>query len=228
MAGFGFRRDIANSRLDIEVAGTDAAQLTSSAFNVPSGINFQLAGTTVSASAAQLNALRTGFIPLDLFAMRLISSNAIPNIAETQGTGGLLAATTDPILQRVNGATDKAARVNWDGTSVIEAQFPPIPLPPDIDTSANVEVHLLTAVEAATTATLTIDVQAFNGVGDTEMGGAATLDTSTTSVAEQTVALAAANIAAEPGFINLALVPGAHSGGADIFLYAAWIEYTVG
>jgi hypothetical protein len=69
-----------------------------------------------------------------------------------------------------------------------------------------------------------VDVQVFNGVGDTEMG-AATAAVTGVAVAEYTVTIAAANVAGHPGVLNIALVPAAHEAD-DLYLYGAWLEYT--
>lgn len=178
------------------------------------------AGAVTAAKLA--TTLKTGFIPLDITALREIASNDIQALA---AHGGLLASDSAPKLERVNGATDKALRVTWTAEAdTDEAQFPPVPMPPDLDATADVTVHLLMAMED-TNDTPTVDVQAFDAVGDTEMGGATGAVTGT-SVAEYSVTLSAANIGGHPtGFLNIALVPAAHTTD-DLYLYAAWIEYT--
>lgn len=164
--------------------------------------------------------VQKGTIPLDLTSLREIATNDIQALA---AHGGLLSSDSDPSLARVNGATDKALRVVWDTSNdTDEVQFPPVPWPHDLDPSSDVTVHLL-AVMAGSTDTPTIDVQAFEGVGDTEMGGATAALSDT--LAEVSVTLDAANITGHPGFLNLALVPGAHTTDA-LYLYAAWLEYT--
>jgi len=161
-----------------------------------------------------------GFIPLDITSLREISSNDIQNLA---AHGGLLASDSDPSLARVNAATDKALRVIWDTSNdTDEVQFPPVPKPPDLNAGANVVVHLLMAMAGATD-TPTVDVQVFDGPGDTEMGGATAAVTGT-AIVEYTVTIAAANIAAYPGFLNIALVPAAHENDA-LYLYGAWLTY---
>lgn len=162
-----------------------------------------------------------GFIPLDITTMREIASNDIQNLA---AHGGLLASDSDPALARVNGATDKALRVTWDGTNdTDEAQFAPVAMPHDLDASQDMTVHLLMAMGGATD-TPTVDVQVFDGIGDTEMGGATGAVTGTT-LTEYAVTIANANVSGPPtGFLNISLVPGAHTTD-DLHLYAAWIEY---
>ncbi len=60
MAGYGFARDVANDRLDIEVAGTTVAQLTTTAFTLPTGIGLTITsgGVTVTAGGARVLAGR--------------------------------------------------------------------------------------------------------------------------------------------------------------------------
>jgi len=165
--------------------------------------------------------LKTGTIPLDITTMREIATNDTQALA---AHGGLLASDSNPNLARVNGATDKALRVTWTAEAdTDEAQFSPVPKPFDLDAGTDITVHLMCAMEGGTD-TPTIDVQVFDGVGDTEMGGVTGAVTGT-SLAEYTVTIANANIAASPGFFNISLVPGVHDTD-DLYLYAAWIEYT--
>lgn len=164
--------------------------------------------------------LATGFISLDLGGLRIIAANVIGNTSE----GMLLDGNTAPSFQRVNSATDKALRVIWAASSSIEVQFPPVPKPPDLDGAADLTVHLMIGKDTNTDNAVTVDVQIFDGVGDTE-AGAATAAIATASLTEYSAAIAAADLAEHPGFLNISLVPGAHTTDA-LWLYAAWIEYT--
>lgn len=170
------------------------------------------------------------FIPLDICALREIATNATQNLA---AHGGILASDSAPKLERVNGATDKALRVTWTAEAdTDEAQFPPIPWPPDLDPAEDVIVHLLLAREG-TTDDCDIDVHAFEvpvtgsaHAADTEMGSkTSALTGAATIIIEVTVTLSASNIAGHPGTLNLSLVPDAHEAD-DLYLYGAWIEYT--
>jgi hypothetical protein len=160
-----------------------------------------------------------GFIPLALADAREVSSNATINAA---GNGGLLASDTTPILQRVNGATDKALRLNWAASNVDEITWS-FAYPPDVDENSALEVHFLAAMAGATD-TPTLTVGYFVGVGDTDAGGASAAVTGTT-VAEYSVSVAAADVGAPPKVASVSLVPGTHGTDA-LYLYAAWIEYT--
>lgn len=162
--------------------------------------------------------LKTGFIPLALAAAREVATNAIQNAA---ANGGLLASDTTPILQRVNGATDKAIRINWAATNVDEITWE-FPYPPDLDESQPLFVKLRAKMGGATDMPV-IGVGFFEGVGDTNAGG----NTAALSNAMQTlsVTIAAGNLGAPPNFASVSLVPAAHGNDA-LELYAAWIEYT--
>lgn len=173
--------------------------------------------------------LSTGTIPIDIFSSRVILSNdfADETIVSTGGSekasGGIISLDGAIFsMARVNGATDKAPRIVFKANTTGEIQFPTIPLPHDLDGTAAMTVHLWAGMGGATD-TPTIDVQAFFNVGDTECGGATAALAATAG--ERTVTLAAADVPEAPGFLNIALVPGAHANDA-IYLYAAWVEYT--
>jgi hypothetical protein len=165
----------------------------------------------------QYGNLKVGFIPLDIVNAAIIAANAIQNTTE----GGRPDGNTSPSLARVNGATDKALRLAWAALGVDEIQFAPIPLPADLDSSAPVEVHLMCGKDANAN-TVTLAVGAFFGVGDTNCGG--NTPTIAQALAETKVTIAAADVAAAPGFLNVTLTPSAHAGDA-LYVYAAWLEY---
>ncbi len=172
--------------------------------------------------------LNLGYLPLDITTMRVIVSNVTldETIVSTGGSekapGGIL-ATDGAIfdLSRTNGATDKALRVAFKNNTTGEIQFAPAALPPDFNASADWTVHLLLEM-AGSTDTPTVDVQVFAGKGDTEMGGATSALAD--AISEEVVTITAANTPALPTFVNIGLVPGAHTTDI-IWLYAAWVEY---
>lgn len=163
--------------------------------------------------------LDTGFIPLDITTVRIIATNAIQNTAE----GGVPDGNTDPILARVNGATDIALRLTWAAQSVVEVQFAPVAKPPDLDASSDMTVHLMLAKDANTDTSAVVGVKVFDGVGDSNAGGN-TAALAAATLAEKSVTVASANIAAAPGFFNISVTPGTHDNDA-IYCYDAWIEY---
>ncbi len=166
----------------------------------------------------QYGNLKVGFIPLDLANAVIIAANVVQNTTE----GGRPDGNTAPILQRINSATDKALRLSWAAAAVNEVQFPPVPLPPDLDNSAPIEVHLICAKDANAN-TVNIDVQAFFGVGDTECGAAT--PTIAQPRAEYKATISADDVPAHPEMLNIILVPGAHAGDA-LYCDGAWLEYT--
>ena len=160
-----------------------------------------------------------GKLNLSLGELRRIATN---DIDTTTNHGGILTSDSTPSYARLNGATDKALRVNWIQGNVDEVQFPPVFMPPDLDETQDLTIHLLARMDAATD-TPTIDVQVFDAIGDTEMGGATAALSST--LAELTVTVVAANISGNPlGFLNISLIPGTHATD-DVQVFAAWVEY---
>ena len=171
-------------------------------------------------TAAKLSTtLKTGSIQLPITIAREIVTNAIPNAA---AIGGLLASDTTPILQRVNGATDKKLRLNWAASNSDAITFD-FAYPPDLDAASDLTVHILAAMAGATD-TPTIAINYFEGVGDTNAGGNTAAVTGTT-VAEYSRTIAAADIGAAPNGASIEIVPGAHTTDA-LYIYAVWIEYT--
>src|SRR4051812_5568141 len=146
----------------------------------------------------QYGNLKVGFIPLDILNAALIAANVIQNTTE----GGRPDGNTAPILQRINGATDKALRITWAATVVAELAFPPVAMPPDLDPTAPVEVHLMCAKDANAN-TVTLAVSAFFGVGDTNAGG--NTPTIAQARAKYKVAIAPADVAAYPEMLNVSL-----------------------
>lgn len=177
-----------------------------------------------------LKHLKTNDIQLDIFGLRTIVSNDFEDeaIVETGGlekaSGGILASQgVIGSLNRVNGATDKMARVVLKANTTGEFQFPSIVLPGDLDDGENMIVKLITQVATGGTDTPTIDIQAFFGVGDTECGAATAALSATKAVRSATIL--AADIPAAPESLAIILVPAAHANDA-IWIYGAWIEYT--
>ncbi len=161
----------------------------------------------------------TGVIDLNLGYARVVSSNDIPAVASA---GGLLAKNTDPILERTNAASDKSLRVSWAAGSVLEVAFPPVVWPASLDATAAVTVNLLAGMKTGSTDAPTFTVSAFEGVGDTD-GGGATAALSTT-VGIKSVVLT--GITGYPGAISISVHPGAHATGSnDVYLYGAWLTY---
>jgi len=54
MAGYGWARDVANDRLDIEVAGTTVTQLTTTGFTLPSSVGLTITNGSLAITAGGL------------------------------------------------------------------------------------------------------------------------------------------------------------------------------
>lgn len=223
----GWRLDRANSTLDAVYNDTEAFNITASGLSTPGGeitnSVVQSAGIAANAvTAAKLGAnLGTGFIDLPLGTWRLVASNDYPAIAVASGNGGNLGVDTAPKLIRVNAATDKKARIQWASSSSVEIMVD-FAYPPDWDDTANVIVNILANMGGATD-TPTLTVGYFEGVGDSDAGGATAALSAT--VAHVTRTITAANIGAYPNAASIQITPGAHTTDACNIL-GAWITYT--
>lgn len=161
----------------------------------------------------------TGFIPLPLMLFRETTNFDVGNIV---ANGGVLASDTTPILDAVNAATDGAQRLTWAASNndQITCQFP---VPIDMDLSKDVLVKFRIA-SGGTTNAVGFTVDSFWDEGDTKV-----VDTSetnqTTTVAEKTATIAAADMPDTAQTCTIGLTPVAHT--TDVLaMTAAWIEYT--
>lgn len=167
--------------------------------------------------------LKKGVIQLSLTSFRAVATNDVP--AKGAVDGGVLSKDTDPLLERVNGATDKRLRLSWASASVLEILGPNVTYPPDLDPAQPVIVNVLAAMRAASVDVPVIAVGAFVGGGDTNCGG----NTAALSTSEQklTVSIAAADVGSYPNTLNISLKPGTHATSSnDVYVYGAWLEYT--
>jgi hypothetical protein len=159
------------------------------------------------------------FIPVPLHSVRETSTMDVGAIA---ANGGVLASDTTPIMEAINGATDGCQRISWVANDVDEVTFQ-VPLPPDIDVSADVVVHLRIA-SAGTTNAVGFTLASYFNEGDT-----AVADTSgtnqTATYAEVVATIAAADVPAGAQTLTVGLTPVAHATDA-LYLTAIWIEYT--
>ena len=175
----------------------------------------QTAAATMEAVGAELytNLLSVqNFIPIPLTAAM------ITDATNTVTFGG---PTTNPILDLTNGDTDSAMRWLWAAADVEEIIFQ-TPLPPNLDVTADLVVHLLLGKDAdANTVTLASD--AYFNVGDTKVEDVTgTIAQATT---ETLITIAAADVPAGAQTLSIEFTPSAHAGDA-LSMYAIWIEYT--
>jgi hypothetical protein len=206
----GFSYDRQNNRLDVYFRGTRVTSFSAS------GVDLSPVGATLPANQ------RTGYIPLPLTGVREIGANDIPNTATN--AGGVLAKNTTPILERVNGATDKALRITWAANDVDEIVFPSFVYPPDLDDTAPVLVNLVVAKDTNTNTTTNLAVSYFEGIGDTN-AGTSTAAFSVSTLATYSVTIAASDVGASPAVATIGLTPAAHANDA-IRLFGAYVSYT--
>ena len=197
-------------------ASAIVTEATTGDVTVAAGVS-AIGASKVLASMLGAN-LGKGIIPLDITTAKIIAGDAIGNTTEGLFPDG----NTAPSLARVNAATDKALRLVWASSSSVEIQFAPIAYPGDLDDTAAVTVHFLANMAGATD-TPTLTVGYFEGVGDTDAGGAT--GALSTTVAEVSRSIAAGDVGAHPKAGNITLTPGSHTTDA-LYIYAAWVEYT--
>lgn len=204
----------------IEVAFWNVKSTTAGTVSILDSGTFTLAAT-VEAALAELyqNAISIqGFVPVPLQALREVSSMAVGNIV---ANGGVLASDTTPILQPINGATDGCQVVAWAAGNADPVAVS-IPLPPDLDDTADLVLHTRIA-SAGTTNAVGFTVDSWFNEGDTKV-----TDTSqtnqTATYAEKLTTIAAADVPAGAQTLTVSLTPVTHATDA-MYLSALWLEY---
>lgn len=187
-----------------------------------------LTGTTVEAALAEI-------------AQHIQSVQAYLNIpigawAEQDGTA--LADFGDAASPTPGwSAADETFGVRWNNHANPDPISTSVPIPPDLNASADVVVHILCAKTGATAGdTINWTLEAFNNVSgaaydaDADFGGEAaaiTGDATAKTVQESTITLAAANVAAAPCILTLTLQPkDGELQTDDVILLGVWLEYT--
>jgi hypothetical protein len=161
-----------------------------------------------------------GFLPLRLPDWLLVASNDVPAIAIASGNGGKLGVDTSPKLKRVSTSTDKALRIEWASSTSIEI-FQQVFYPPDMDVTAAYTINFRIAKDTNTDATCTFTVGCFEGIGDTDRGGAtAVLGASAVTSYSRSITPTTAH----PMFAVFTLTPGTHTTDT-IYMYEAYILY---
>lgn len=209
--GFALATVGSGSTATIEVAHVDAGAWTGT-------VNTGDIATGAVTAAKLSTTIKTGFIPVPLTTVREVVSNNITNAA---GNGGLLASDTTPIFEFTNGDTDSALRLRWAASNSDAIVFQ-VPLPPDLDDAANVEVHFRAAMAGATD-TPVVSADSYFNEGDTKVEDDSTALSN--SVAEKTITIDAADVPSGAQTLTVELTPGAHTTDA-MHLYAIWVEYT--
>lgn len=134
-------------------------------------------------------------------------------------------------------AGDESFGIRWNNHANPDPIATSVAIPPDLDASADVVLHILAAKVGATIGdAVTWLVEAFNNAdaalydADADFGGtssAMTGDAATKTCQEETLTLAAANVAGSPCALNLTIQPTDGTLGTDdVIMLAAWLEYT--
>lgn len=174
--------------------------------------------TTTLVMAPEIEEPLVGFIDIPLASFREIAANVIP---VTASDAGVLSSNTTPIFNRINGATDKGLCIQWaaGNSDEITAGFT---YPHDLDDANAITINILAASAGATNSP-TMQIDYFEGRGDTNAGGATAAITGTT-ITRYTRTIAAADVGAAPTFASISLTPAAHATDA-LNLYAVYVTY---
>lgn len=147
----------------------------------------------------------------------------LTTLLETDATNTVaaLGPATTPTLDMANGDTDSGLVVTWAASNSDAVLFQ-TPLPPDLDTTADLVIHFR-AKSGGATDTPTIASDAYFNEGDTKVEDASSALGA--AYAENTITIAAADIPAGAQTLTVELTPGAHTTDT-VVLSALWIEYT--
>lgn len=134
-------------------------------------------------------------------------------------------------------AGDEGFGIRWNNHANPDPISTSIPIPPDLDETADVIVHVLAAKVGATVGdAVKWTIEAFNNAdgalydADADFGGdssAMTGNATSKTCQEETLTLAAANVAASPCVLTLTLQPKDGTLGTDdVIVMGVWLEYT--
>jgi len=154
-----------------------------------------------------------GFIPVPL-----------ATVVETDATHivDYLGVATTPTLDLANGDTDSGLVITWVAAGVHPILFQ-VPLPPDLQDTADLVVHLRAKMGGATD-TPTINADMYVNEGDTKVEVALNSVLSATWT-EKTITFPTADLAAGAQTFTCELTPAAHANDS-MLISAIWIEYT--
>ena len=171
----------------------------------------------------------------------LLSAQAIVNLpvaawAEQDGTALADFGDGDSTTPGIH-AGDEGFGIRWNNHATPDPIATSVVIPPDLDASADIVLHVLAAKTGATEAdAVTWTVEAFSNVeaalydADTDFGGVSSAMTGTATAKtcqEETLTLAAANVSGSPCVINLTLQPTDGTLGTDdVIILGVWLEYT--
>ncbi|MCK5601379.1 hypothetical protein KAR91_05915 [Candidatus Pacearchaeota archaeon] len=198
------------------------------------------AGVSVADSGSLITATTVEAALAEAFT-NIQTAQAIINLplgGFTEQDGTVLAdfADGDSTTPGVN-AGDESFGIRWNNHANPDPISTSVPIPPDLDASADVVLHVLAAKVGATVGdAVTWLVEAFNNAdaalydADADFGGtssAMTGDATSKTCQEETLTLASANVAGSPCVLALTIQP---TDGTldtdDVIILGAWLEYT--
>lgn len=199
------------------------------------------AATVSIADAGTFTDETTAEAALQEIYQHIITAQAIINLplgAWTEQDGTALADFSggDSAVPGWN-AGDESFGIRWNNHGTPDPITTSVPIPPDLDASADVVLHILAAKVGATVGdAVTWLVEAFNAAdaalydADDDFGGtssAMTGDADTKTCQEETLTLASANVAGSPCVLTLTLQPTDGTLGTDdVIVLGVWLEYT--
>jgi len=158
------------------------------------------------------------FIPISLYQWREIGTGVVGNIA---AIGGVLASDTTPSLTAINGVTNACQVIHW-ATSGVDPIAITVPLPPDMDLTKDLVLHLR-IVSGGTTNAVGFTVDSWFNEADTKVVDSSGTN-QTASYAEVIATIAAADIEVGAQTVTISLTPVAHTTDT-MRLSATWLEY---
>jgi len=199
------------------------------------------AATVSIADAGGFTATTTVEAALAEIYQHILSAQAhiqIPMGAWTEQDGTALADFADGASATPGWhAGDEGFGIRWNNHANPDPIATSVVIPNDLDATADVVVHVLAAKVGATVGdAVTWTIEAFNNSdgalydADTDFGGtssAMTGNATSKTCQEETLTLAAANVAAAPCVLNLTLQPTDGTLGTDdVIVFGVWLEYT--
>lgn len=185
-------------------------------FSVPASSSTYAWKLVAATAGISSGGTKYGTVNLPLVGFRAIASNDIPALAGTPASG-ILASDSAPKLKRANAATDKALKLEWAASGVIEVTQD-FQYPADMDVTSAYTVNLGIEMGGATDTPVTT-VGVFEGKGDTNRGGDTSAASSTLTNLSVSVTPTTANSHA-----SVSITPGTH--GTDVLrIYWAYINY---
>jgi hypothetical protein len=208
---------------------------------VPFAVLSTTAGAVSIADAGLFTLTATVEAALQEIYQHIASAQAFLNLplgAWTEQDGTALADFADGASSTPGwSAGDEGFGIRWNNHANPDPISTSVPIPPDLDATADVIVHIMAAKIGATIGdAVTWTIEAFNNAdaalydADADFGGASsamTGDAATKTCQEETLTLAAANVAGSPCVLTLTLQPtDGLLGTDDVILLGVWLEYT--